>query len=101
MQSSENKINIDELLDSMGQVPRVLGDKGRYVLNVAPIHKAESESVTFCNEKSEKGLQMIRDSAAGIIICHADIEFAEDDYAERTLILVYTNYEKVFPGRTR
>ncbi len=57
MQSRENKINIDELLNSIGEVFQVLGDKGRYVLNVAPIHNAGSESVTFCNEKKEKGLQ--------------------------------------------
>ena len=88
MQSRENKINIDELLNSIGEVSQVLGDKGRYVLNVAPIHKAGRESVTFCNEKAEKGLQMIRNSAAGVIICHADLQFAEDDYMERTLILV-------------
>lgn len=88
MQSRENKINIDELLNSIGEVSQVLGDKGRYVLNVAPIHKAGSESVTFCNEKTEKGLQMIRNSDAGVIICHADLQFAEDDYMERTLILV-------------
>ena len=88
MQSRENKINIDELLNSIGEVSQVLGDKGRYVLNVAPIHNAGSESVTFCNEKAEKGLQMVRNSGAGVIICHADLQFAEDDYMERTLILV-------------
>ena len=88
MQSRENKINIDELLNSIGEVSRVLGDKGRYVSNAAPIHNAGSESVTFCNEKAEKGLQMIRNSNAGVIICHADLQFAEDDYMERTLILV-------------
>lgn len=88
MQSRENKINIDELLNSIGEVSQVLGDKGRYVLNAAPIHNAGSESVTFCNEKTEKGLQMIRNSNAGVIICHADLQFAEDDYMERTLILV-------------
>ena len=28
MQSRENKINIDELLNSIGEVSQVLGDKG-------------------------------------------------------------------------
>ena len=88
MQSRKNKISVDELLKSIGQVPWVLGDKGRYILNVAPIHKAGSESVTFCSEKAEKGLQMIRKSNAGVVICHTDIQFAEDDYMERTLVLV-------------
>jgi len=88
MQSRENKINVDKLLNSIGEVSRVLGDKGRYVLNAAPIHNAESESVTFCSEKAEKGLQMIRDSNAGIIICDADLQFTDDDYMESTLILV-------------
>ena len=88
MQPSENKINIDELLNSVGEVSRVLGDKGRYVSNVAPIHEAGSESVTFCNERAEKGLKMIRKSNAGVVICYADMQFAEEDYVERTLILV-------------
>jgi len=88
MQSRENRISIDELLNSIGEVSRVLGDTGRYVVNAAPIHNAGSESVTFCSEKGEKGLQMIRSSKAGVIICHADLEFTKDDYMERTLIFV-------------
>ena len=88
MQSRENRINIDGLLNSIGQVSKVLGDKGRYVSNVASIHRAGSESVTFCNERGEKGLRMIRNSSAGVIVCHTDMQFTEDDYMERTLILV-------------
>ncbi len=88
MESRQRKVNIDELLDSIGEESRVLGDKGRYVLDVAPIHTARAESVTFCNENTEKGLQMIRNSNAGVIICSADLQFVEDDYVDRTLILV-------------
>lgn len=88
MRSHKKRISIEQLVDSIGDVHRVLGDRGRYVSSVAPIHNAASESVTFCSETAEKGLQMIRSSNAGVIVCHDDLRFVADDYEARTLILV-------------
>jgi UDP-3-O-[3-hydroxymyristoyl] glucosamine N-acyltransferase len=88
MHSIESKVSIKDLLSSIEEPSQVLGEKGRIVLYVDPIHIARYESVTFCSEKGEKGLQMIRNSHAGVIICYSDLHFTETDYNTRTLILV-------------
>jgi UDP-3-O-[3-hydroxymyristoyl] glucosamine N-acyltransferase len=60
----------------------------RHVSTVSPIGEAGSESVAFCNRKGAQGLQMIKESSAGVIICRDDLEFTPDDFNDKTLILV-------------
>jgi len=88
MQVRKNKISVDELLNSIGEAVKVLGKKDRYVSVPSPIDKASSESVTFCNKKAPEGLQMVRNSKAGVVICYDDLTFTEDDFKNKTLILV-------------
>ncbi|MCK4724106.1 MAG: UDP-3-O-(3-hydroxymyristoyl)glucosamine N-acyltransferase, partial [Dehalococcoidia bacterium] len=78
----------DELLNSIGEAVKVLGKKDRYVSVPSPIDKTSSESVTFCNQKAPKGLQMVRSSKAGVVICYDDLQFTGDDFKDKTLILV-------------
>ncbi len=84
----QNKISIDQLLNSVGEEVKVLGKKDRYVSAASPIDKASSESVTFCSKKAPEGLQMVRNSKAGFVICRDDLEFTEDDFRDKTLIMV-------------
>lgn len=84
----KNKISVDELLNSIGEAVKVLGKKDRYVSVPSPIDKASSESVTFCNKKAPEGLQMVRNSKAGVVICYDDLQFTGDDFKGKTLILV-------------
>lgn len=84
----QSKISIDDLVNSIGDAYEVLGRRDRYVSTVSPIGNASSESLTFCNRKAAEGLQMVRDSKAGVVICYDDLQFTEDDFKDRTLILV-------------
>ena len=88
MQARKNRIKIDDLLDSIGDAVAVLGKRDRYVSTVSPIDEAKSQSVTFCNKKAPEGLQRVRDSKAGAVICYDDLQFTEDDFKDKTLILV-------------
>lgn len=95
MKTTKSSISITDLLGVIGGKPRVLGEKDRQVINVAPVHNSHSDSVTFCVDATEKGLDMIRASRAGIIICSADLKLSEGDYKGKTLILV-PNPRKAF-----
>lgn len=86
--SKEPRISVDDLVNSIGAACQVLGLKARYVSSVSPIAEADSESVAFCNKKGAEGLQMIRDSGAGVIICHDDLQITSHDLSGRTLLLV-------------
>lgn len=88
MKMRKNRIKIDDLLDSIGDTFEVLGKRDRYVSAVLPIDDAKSESVTFCNKKASEGLQKVRSSKAGAVICYNDLQFTENDFKDKTLILV-------------
>jgi len=82
------KINIDELVSSIGGAFVLLGKRDRCVSAASPIDEADSDAVTFCNKKFPESLQMIRNTRAGVVICPDDLSFTEDDIRDRTLILV-------------
>ena len=84
----KSRIKIDDLLNSIGDAFEVLGKRDRYVSTVSPIGEASSESVTFCNKKASEDLQMVRNSKAGVVICSDDLRFTDDDFKDKTLILV-------------
>lgn len=88
IQVRKSRISIDDLLDSIGDAFEVLGKRDRYVSTVSPIDKASRESVAFCNKKAAEGLQRVINSKAGVIICYDDLQFTEDDFKDKTLILV-------------
>ena len=84
----KRQVSVNDLLKSIHTGYTVLGMSDRHVSAVSPINEAGSESVAFCNRKGVQGLQMIKESNAGIIICHDDLEFTPDDFNDKTLILV-------------
>jgi len=88
MQMRKSRIKINTLLNSIGDAFEVLGKKDKYISNVSPIGEASSESVTFCKKKASEGLQMVRNSKAGVVICSDDLHFTDDDFKDKTLILV-------------
>jgi UDP-3-O-[3-hydroxymyristoyl] glucosamine N-acyltransferase len=85
---AQNKISIDELLDALGDSSKVLGARDRYLSAISPIDEAKSEAVTFCNKPGPAGLQKVRSSRAGVVICYEDLKFTEGDFKDKTLILV-------------
>jgi len=83
-----HKISVNELVNSIGMPFKILGVKNRHVSSVSRIDEANSECVTFCNKKAAEGLQMVKNADAGVIICYDDLQFASDDFGNKTLILV-------------
>ena len=84
----QHKISVNELVNSIAMPFKILGVEDRYVSSVSSIDEANSECVTFCNKKAAKGMEMVRSSGAGVIICPDDLQFASDDFGDKTLILV-------------
>jgi UDP-3-O-[3-hydroxymyristoyl] glucosamine N-acyltransferase len=82
------RIGVTELCNSVGMKHRVLGDIDRCVTTPAVIHEGSEQSVSFCSRKAEGALELIRNSRARVIVCSSDLGFAEEDYRDRTLILV-------------
>jgi len=88
MEMRKIQIKIHDLLASIGDTYEVLGERDRYVSTASPIGAAESESITFCNKKAAEGLQSVQNSRAGAIICYDDLPFTDNDFKDKTLILV-------------
>jgi UDP-3-O-[3-hydroxymyristoyl] glucosamine N-acyltransferase len=88
MQLRKNRIKINDLLEPIGAISQVLGTRERYVSAVSPIGEAKSEDLTFCNKQGPEGLQKVRDSKAGVVICYDDLPFPEEGFKDKTLILV-------------
>ncbi len=85
---TQKRISVNQLLKSIGEVSEVLGRRDRYVSVASPIDRATSESVTFCIKKAAEGLQVVRNSKAGVVVCHTDLQFYKDDLKDKTVILV-------------
>jgi len=85
---AKRNINLVELCDSITEECQVLGARDRIVSIALPIDKSDRDSVTFCSKNTEDALVMIRNSRAGVIICSRELSYAEDDYQDKTLILV-------------
>lgn len=84
----KKKISVEELCNSVQGTAEILGAVHRYVSIASPINDASEESVSFCSLKAGDALKIIRNSEAGVIICSNELTFAEDDYRDKTLILV-------------
>lgn len=84
----KTNINLVELCDSIAQECEVLGATDRYVSTTCSIDKADKNSVTFCSKSTEDGLRMVRNSTAGVVICPRELSYEENDYKDKTLILV-------------
>jgi len=85
---AKRNISLIELCDSIAESSEVLGARDRYVSIVSPIDESDRESLTFCSKNTDDGLPMIRNSRAGVIICSKELSYKEDDYKDKTLILV-------------
>ena len=86
--SPQHKVSVKELVNSIGATCKIMGMSDRYVSSVSRIDEAGSECVTFCNKNGAEGLQMVRNSNAGVVICYDDLQFTDDDSRNKALILV-------------
>lgn len=82
-------VKLTKILDILGEaVVAVVGSTEQTVTHPAPIDEAQDESaVTFCCSSGSEGLQWMRATRAGVVICRADQPVDELD-SEKTFILV-------------
>jgi len=83
-------IKLAEVLNALGDtVTAVVGSTERVVTHVAPIHEAQDESaITFCRYSGSEGLQRMRATQAGMVICGDDQSVDELADSGKTFILV-------------
>jgi len=86
--SVDHRLTVGDLVHSMRDVLRILGRSDRSVSRPSPIDQADSESLTFCTRHGETGARMVRDSRAGVIVCHDDLPLSPGDASDKTIILV-------------
>jgi UDP-3-O-[3-hydroxymyristoyl] glucosamine N-acyltransferase len=82
------RISLKELCNSIIGNTRVLGPTDGYISQPSPIETANESSISFCVGKNGDALQTIRNSKARVIICSNALEFIEEDFKDKTLILV-------------
>jgi len=81
-------LNIKEICNSIMDDCEVLGTMDRRVSSASSIHNAKQDSISFCYYKDEKAFKAIRESQAQVIICSNELLFEENDYIDKTFILV-------------
>ena len=82
-------LSTDDIVDVIAQPYRVMGDPERRVRMVMPLDQAVEDSVSFCRDESDEEIRKaIEPSKAGIVICSNALNYTEQDYETKTLILV-------------
>ncbi|MCK5548101.1 MAG: hypothetical protein KAI64_03745, partial [Thermoplasmata archaeon] len=86
--SPRKKVTIKRVIDSIDDVAKVLGTADGHILGASPLDDANDLSISFCSNTTENAVEVIRDSKARVIVCYNGLRFNEEDYKDRTLILV-------------
>jgi UDP-3-O-[3-hydroxymyristoyl] glucosamine N-acyltransferase len=84
--TAKKRISLKELCNSLTGNIRVLGSVDGYISQPAPVDAANESSISFCG-RDLNALQTIRKSKARVIICSDALEFTEEDFKDKTLIL--------------
>jgi UDP-3-O-[3-hydroxymyristoyl] glucosamine N-acyltransferase len=90
MKANTPPISLSRILEVIGPSSyRTLGVCERIVTHVVPIKEASSEdALSFSSANRADGLQQIRSSKAGVVICPNNLPYNEADWQEKTLVLV-------------
>lgn len=88
MMPTRKEVSIKEVLDSIAGASDVLGTVDGCVSTPSPFNDASECSISFCSATTEDARQIIRNSKAGVVICHNRLRFGEEDYKDKTLIRV-------------
>ena len=84
----QTRIGIDQIVEAIGGEVVVFGDTERIVTAALPLDEAGSGCVAFCSKKGGAGLEAVRVSKAGVVICHGDLPLGDQDFGKRTVVLV-------------
>jgi UDP-3-O-[3-hydroxymyristoyl] glucosamine N-acyltransferase LpxD len=82
-----DRISLSSIIKILaGQKFEIKGKKEAFFSKFCPIEKGEFESLTFCKYSGGKGMELICNSKASIIVCPLNIDFEEKN--DKTYILV-------------
>lgn len=83
-------ITLDEVLEVLGgEVMEVFGARERAITQAAPIRGAQHDQcVTFCSKAGADGLDVIRATKAGVVLCEKSVAADERARGSRTLVIV-------------
>lgn len=65
-------IAVRTLVEAMEVPYRIHGSADREVERAAPIDRADAAAVTFCSRAGEVGVRLMRETAAGVVICSSE-----------------------------
>lgn len=90
--------SVDELVKVLGtELVKVVGDINRRVSYPAAILEAESnEAITFCSASGEKGLALLTQTRAGVIVCNSTIELNRIGETTRQTFMVVNSPRLTF-----
>src|SRR5436305_1819615 len=83
-------ITVETILTTLGDATiRISGPLNRTVTHVAPIQEAQNAAaVTFCRKTGPEGKALIEQTAAGVILCPAELLGDAAGPGDKTLIAV-------------
>lgn len=82
------KVSIKQVIDSIDNVTKVLGTADWHILGASPLDDSNDQSISFCSDTTENARETVKDSRASVIVCYEGLRFNEEDYKDKTLILV-------------
>ena len=80
--------SVKDLLAALTVPFTVKGSLDRNVVGPAALNSAESDSITFCNKKGAAAVEMINNTAAGVVLCPSEQESKINVNDQKTLIFV-------------
>ena len=84
----DKEYSVQDIVDTIPGKISVLGTMDRRVSRPSDINNLEENAITFCKRKDASALEIIKQSKAKVIICYNELDFTNESYNDKTLILV-------------
>jgi UDP-3-O-[3-hydroxymyristoyl] glucosamine N-acyltransferase len=81
-------IPLQPLVDAMEMPYRIHGRADREVARAMPLDDAQPSDVTFCSRAGEAGIELMRATLAGVVLCAETHDFASLVDTDRTFVAV-------------
>lgn len=81
-------VPLSAVLEAIGMPYRLTGDADRVVSGALPISAADAAAVTFCSKTGDVALEMMRNTAAGVILCGEREELGTLSAGGKTFVAV-------------
>lgn len=82
-------VSLATVLQALGMPHELVGPADRRIFAAAPIHEAaDAEAVTFCSKAGEAGVELMRRTNAGVVLCSTAHDLSELIDSGRTFVRV-------------